>query len=59
MKDWIFGNLEWLVLGFFFIWFMLTEFPRLVMSWRGTSKYGDDDPSGNDNARPRKPYDYL
>lgn len=61
MWEWLWQgeNLSWMILGIAGVWFAFTELPKLIWSIKNTSNYGDDDPSGNDNAAPRKPYDYL
>ena len=60
MKEWLsdIGNWSWFFLGLFFIRFLFKEVPALIRNFRGVDKYGDDDPSGNDNIN-RQPYDYL
>jgi hypothetical protein len=54
-------NLLWVILGGFGIWFAFTELPKLIYSIASTKDYDeeDNDPAGNDNVGPRKPYDYL
>lgn len=52
-------NFMWIVLAVFGIRFLIKDVPELYFLLRKTPKHGDDDPSGNDNIKPRKPHDYL
>lgn len=54
-------GLSWLILGIAGVWFVFTELPKLIYKLRNINKYDEDnnDPSGNDNIKPRKPYDYM
>lgn len=54
MWDWIF----WIIMGLGVIWFIYDELPELIYRIKNTSKYGDDDPSGNDNIN-RSFHDYM
>lgn len=58
IDNWGWYQWSWVILGLFFIRFLIKDVPELYRMFKNTSNYGDGDPSGNDNIN-RKPYDYL
>lgn len=63
MWEWLWQgeNLGWVILGIFGIRFLIKDVPKLAYIWKNTDKYSNEDenPSGNDNIKPHKPYDYM